>query len=281
MDQRRGLIAPWILLLFANIYLFVIGKSGINQGCNKASSSDWSWPSLIDFQLSAGSLKLSSLSLPMTPPFDVSSASEMIPLIVASYLLALGLPLYAAPLTQTSSSASLVYDAVVLGSNDIVELMPATSGLPIPVSTLMNVDIESCGSNAVCIKDAFTDSASHVVSSVVAEFNVLSTSIVTAIEDVVDAIEAGVEAGKASSNTNDDGLLVSPTTNLTRQTGTTGWDYRQRVSFSGFVLSIGSVKWNATGTEHYTGLSDRNMVICTHLHLLLRNSSYKISQGWF
>lgn len=143
----------------------------------------------------------------------------MIPLVVVSLFLASGRPLYAAPVTQTSSSDPFPCDAVVLGTNDILELVPATTGLPIPVSTLTNIDIENCGSTAICIEEVFTESASHVVSSALAEFKVLPASIVTAIEDIVNAVEAGVESGRASSNTIDGGLMVSSAAKSTGQIG--------------------------------------------------------------
>lgn len=177
----------------------------------------------------------------------------MIPLSVAPFFLALGLPLHASPVTQTCSSNPLPYDAVVLGTNEIIELMPATTGLSIPVSTLANVDVESCGSSEVCIEEIVTGSASRVVSSVVAKFNKLPASIVTAIEDVVDAIEAGVEPGKASGNTINGGLLVSPTADSTRQSGTSDSVSASQGSSGRSALSSGTLPVQNTTPGLMTG----------------------------
>ena len=181
----------------------------------------------------------------------------MILLIVTNFLLVLGLPLYAAPVTQTSSSGPLPYDAIILETNEILELVPATTGLPIPISTLTNVDIESCGSSEICIEEVVTDSASRVVSSVVAKFNEPPTSIVAAIEDIVDAIEAVVEPPKTSGITIDGGLLVSPTADSTRQSETTGSASAFRGSSSRSALISGKpiVKSITPGSMTGTWLS--------------------------
>ena len=120
----------------------------------------------------------------------------MIPFIVAPFFLALALRIHAVPVTQTSLSDPIVYDAVLLGTNNIIELMPATTGLPIPVSTLL-----------------------------------LPASIITAIENIVDAIEAGDDAGRGcqrhyawrSSGFDHRGFHRAECY------------YRQRDSFSGFI----------------------------------------------
>ena len=170
----------------------------------------------------------------------------MIPLIVAHVFLLLGLPLNAAPVTQTSSSDPFPYDAVVVGTNEILELVPATTRLPIPVSTQTNVDVESCGSTAICVEEVFTDSASRVISSEVANFNVLPASIVTAIEDIIEAIEAGVKPRTASSNTIDGGPLSSPTTNSTAQIGTTSSLSASQGSSGRSALSSGTLPVQST-----------------------------------
>ena len=100
--------------------------------------------------------------------------------------------------------------------------MPALTGLPSPISILTNVDIGTCASGEICVAKVFTDSASHVASSVVAEFRVLPASIVTALEDIVEAIDAGIEVDRFASNTMNSGLLISLTSASTRQGGTTG-----------------------------------------------------------
>ena len=152
----------------------------------------------------------------------MSSASKMIRFIITLFLVTPVLELYAVPVTQTSSADTLVYDAVVVGTNNIVELRPATTGLPTPVSTFTNVDISTCGSGEICIEQVFTDSASHVVSSVVAEFSVLPASIVSALENIVGAIEAGIEAGRTGSISMDGAVSVSPSSGSSRQAGPVG-----------------------------------------------------------
>lgn len=174
-------------------------------------------------------------------------------MIVAHILLLLGLPLYAALVTQTSSSDPFPYDAVVLGTNDILELVPAKTGLPIPVSTLTNVDIESCASTVICVEGVFTNSASHIVSSEVAKFNVLPASIVTAIEGIVDAIEVGAEPGRASSITIDGGLSIPPTAKSTRQTRTTGSVLASQGSSGRSALSNGTLPVQSTTPSSVTG----------------------------
>ena len=88
-------------------------------------------------------------------------------------------PLFALPVTQTTLTDTLVYDAVVEGTNNLVVLRPAPTGLPSPISTYTNVDIVSCGFGGICIEDFSTDSASSVLSSVIAEVSVLPASIAT------------------------------------------------------------------------------------------------------
>lgn len=142
--------------------------------------------------------------------------------IVVFFAFALVLPLYAVPVTRTSSTDTLIYDAVVVGTDEVVELMPALTGLPSPIFILTNVDIGTCASGEICVAEAFTDSASHVASSVVAEFRVLPASIVTALEDIVEAIDAGIEVDRFASNTMNSGLLISLTSASTRQGETIG-----------------------------------------------------------
>ena len=148
---------------------------------------------------------------PVIIPCFLSLNVSVTSFIVVFFAFALVLPLYAVPVTRTSSTDTLIYDAVVVGTNEVVELMPALTGLPSPISVLTNVDIGTCSSGEICVAEAFTDSASHVASSVVAEFRVLPASIVTALEDIVEAIDAGIEFDRFASNTMNSGLLVSLT----------------------------------------------------------------------
>lgn len=145
----------------------------------------------------------------------------MIPFLAIPLLSAFVLPLYAVPVTQTSMTDTQVCDAVVVGTNAIVELRPATTGPPSPISTLTNVNIVSCSSGDICIEDVLTDNAGHVASSVVAEFRVLPASIVTALDDIIGAIETGIGAGRTASHPVDGAPSVSPTSGATRQSGRT------------------------------------------------------------
>lgn len=124
----------------------------------------------------------------------------MISFTAIPFIFPLVLPLYAVPLTQNSSADTLAYDVVVIRTNDIVELIPASTGLPSPFSILTNVDIVPCASGVVCVDEVFTESDGHVASSVAVEFSALPASIVTALEDIIGAVEADVEVGGASSN---------------------------------------------------------------------------------
>lgn len=166
----------------------------------------------------------------------------MKPFIVLSFAVAFALllPLHAVPVTQTSSTGALIYDAVVVGTNGFVELMPESTGLPSPISTLTNADISTCASGDVCIEEAFTYSAGHVASSVVAEFHVLPTSIITALNNIVGGTEAGVETGRTFSNTVIGGLSVSLTSTPTGQSGITG-SVSASETFSGLsAVSVGT-----------------------------------------
>lgn len=101
----------------------------------------------------------------------------------------------AVPISQTSST-NILYDAVVVGTDNIIELMPATTGLPTPIFTFMHVDIATCHSVEICIEKVFTDSASNVASSVAAQFSVL----LAALDDIFKAIEAAFEADETASS---------------------------------------------------------------------------------
>lgn len=122
-------------------------------------------------------------------------------------ILVLVLPIHTVPVTQSTTASAhtdtVVYDAVVLGTNNIVELMPEPTGtgtsLPIPVSTLTNVDILPCIAGEICIGTVFTDSAGKVETSVVAEYAALPASISAAIEGIIGAIDAGIGEGRTAS----------------------------------------------------------------------------------
>lgn len=46
-----------------------------------------------------------------------------------------------APVTQSVTSFTGPYDAVVVGTNDVIELMPEPTRAPIPVTVLTNADV--------------------------------------------------------------------------------------------------------------------------------------------
>ena len=162
-----------------------------------------------------------ALSISLCSSLVVFFLEKMI-LIAIHFLSALVLPLQAAPVTQTSSATSLIYDAVVVGGNNVVELMPATTGLPSPISTFTNVNVVTCGSGEICIQEILTDSASHATSSAVAEFSLPPASIVTALEGILEAAEVGIEAARASSTSRAGVLSVSRISNSDGLGPTTG-----------------------------------------------------------
>ena len=144
----------------------------------------------------------------------------MIPFILLLLFLAVAFPLYAVPVTQTSSADTNIYDAVVVGTNNVVELLPANTGPPSPISTLTNVDIVTCAPGEICIEEFSTDSASHIASSIVAEFNVLPTSIATALEDNSRATKTGTDGGRTASTAMTSSALILSTSGTTSRGGT-------------------------------------------------------------
>ncbi len=126
----------------------------------------------------------------------------MLALILITSIFVLVLPLHAVPVTSTTGALTDtgVYDAVVLGTGGIVELMPAPVGTSIPtaVSELTGADIVSCATGKVCIETVLTDRAGHV-SPKIATFDEMPASIVSAIEGIIEAIDVGIAAGKTTS----------------------------------------------------------------------------------
>ena len=179
----------------------------------------------------------------------------MILFIIPVIVLALAFPLYAAPVTQASSADTLVYDAVVVGTNNVVELLPGNTGIPSPISTLTNVDIVSCASEEICIEEIFTDSASHVASSIVAEFNVLPTSIATALGSILGATETGIVGSRNANNATTSGLLVSSTSGSRTQSGTTVSTSAFEGSSGRFALSTGTPSMQDTSPQAIPSIS--------------------------
>ena len=111
----------------------------------------------------------------------------------------------AAPVTPSATSYTGPYDAVVIGTNDVIELIPAPTGAPIPVTVLTNADVESCGSQEVCVVTRISDNAGHVSTSVVQYFNAAPSSVQAAVSGIVGAIEQGISegaAGQTATSTN-------------------------------------------------------------------------------
>ena len=127
---------------------------------------------------------------------------------VATLLLStLLLSVRAVPVSQTFST-DILFDAVVFGTDNIIKLMPAITGLPTPISTFVDFDIVICHSGEICIEKVSTDSTGNVASSVAVQFSIPPASILTALKDIVEAIEAGSEADKTASSAT--GVLSTP-----------------------------------------------------------------------
>ena len=103
----------------------------------------------------------------------------------------------AAPVTPPVTSFTEPYDAVVVGTNDVIELMPEPTGAPIPVTVLTHADVESCGSQEVCVAVRTTDNAGHVSTVVLQYFNAAPASVQAAVSVIVEAIEQGLSEGAA------------------------------------------------------------------------------------
>ena len=104
----------------------------------------------------------------------------------------------AAPLTQEVTSFTGPYDAVVVGTNDVIELLPEPTGAPIPVTVLTEADVESCGSQEVCVETRISDYAGHVTTSILQYFNAAPSSVQAAVSGIVGAMEQGISESVAS-----------------------------------------------------------------------------------
>ena len=103
----------------------------------------------------------------------------------------------AVPVTQSSTSFTGPYDAVVIGTNNVIELMPEPTGAPSPITVLTNADIESCGTGQVCVATTISDNSGHVSSTVTQYFNTAPASVQSAVQGIVEAIEQGISEGQA------------------------------------------------------------------------------------
>ncbi len=110
----------------------------------------------------------------------------------------------AVPVTQSTTSFTGPYDAVVVGTNDVIGLMPEPTGLPIPITVLTNADVESCGPEELCVVTKISDNAGHVSTSVLQSFDAVPTSIQSAILGIIEDIEQGISeaaAGQTATST--------------------------------------------------------------------------------
>ena len=116
----------------------------------------------------------------------------------------------AVPVTQSATSFTGPYDAVVVGTNDVIELMPEPTGVPIPITVLTNAVIESCDPQKVCVGTEISDNASHVSTSVLQSFNTAPTSVRAAVQEIVEAIEQGISEGAAGQTATSTSTTLGP-----------------------------------------------------------------------
>ena len=116
----------------------------------------------------------------------------------------------AVPVSQSATSFTGPYDAVVVGTNDIIELMPESTGVPIPITALTSADIESCGPQAVCVGTKISDNAGHVSTSVLQSFNTAPSSVQAAVQVIVEAIEQGISEGAAGQTATSISTTLGP-----------------------------------------------------------------------
>ena len=108
------------------------------------------------------------------------------------------LPYFSVAVPVTTSFTG-PYDAVVVGTNNIIELMPDTTGVPIPITVLTNAVVESCGSQEVCVATKITDNAGQVSTSVLQYFDTAPSSVQAAVQGIVGAVEQGIADRTATS----------------------------------------------------------------------------------
>ena len=107
------------------------------------------------------------------------------------------------------------YDAVVVGTNNVIDLMPETTGVPIPITVLTNAVVESCDSQKICVATKITDNAGQVSTSVLQYFDTAPSSVQAAVHEIVGAVEQGIADQTATSTSIavgpavDDPLLLS------------------------------------------------------------------------
>ncbi len=114
------------------------------------------------------------------------------------------------PLTQSATSFTGPYDAVVVGTNDVVELMPEPTGVPIPITALTGAVIESCGPQEVCVGTKISDNAGHVSTSVLQSFNTAPSSVQAAVQSIVESIEQGISEGATGQTATSTSTALGP-----------------------------------------------------------------------
>ena len=115
----------------------------------------------------------------------------------------------AVPVSQSATSFTGPYDAVVVGTNNVIELMPDTTGVPIPITVLTNVVVESCGSQEVCVATRITDNAGQVSTSFLQYFDTAPSSVQAAVHEIVGAVEQGIADRTATSTSTAVGPAVN------------------------------------------------------------------------
>ena len=116
----------------------------------------------------------------------------------------------AVPVSQSATSFTGPYDAVVVGTNDVIELMPESTGVPIPITALTSADIESCGPQEVCVGTKISDNAGHVSTSVLQSFNTAPSSVQAAVQVIVEAIEQGISEAAAGQTATSTSTTLGP-----------------------------------------------------------------------
>lgn len=116
----------------------------------------------------------------------------------------------AVPVNQSATSFTGPYDAVVVGTNNVIELTPEPTGVPIPITVLTNAGIESCGPQEVCVGTKISDNAGHVSTSILQSFNTAPTSVQATVQSIVGAIEQGISEGAAGQAATSTSTALGP-----------------------------------------------------------------------
>ena len=175
------------------------------------------------------------------------SASSITPNIVLPFLLASALPVYGVPVTQTSSADTLGYDAVVVGTNSLVDLIATSPSKAILISTLTDGGMVSCAPGKACVEELLTDSAGRITSSVLAEFYTLPPSV------AFSATETGIERSGTAGTVITSGHLVLATSNATNQGKTIESMSASESSSSRLTASTGTLPVQSATSDAVSG----------------------------